>query len=314
MSQTNANYGEEELIPDATTNDVGLLATSHIHFETMDLQLGARYDNRSINVENGLNKNFNSFNGAFGIKKDFTDELITRVNLASGFRAPNLAELTSDGSHEGTNRYEIGNSNLNNEQNFQVDVAIEYNAQHMELFVNGFYNKVNNYIFLSPNGDIIDEDPVFVYLQNDAKLFGGEVGLHFHPHPLDWLHIENTFETVTGKLQDDSHLPLIPANKITNTIRVEFEKNWFKKGYAFVRLLTYLKQNNISAFETVTPSYALLSTGIGGEFRVFNNVLSLSISGNNLTNRTYVNHLSRLKPDGIFNMGRNVSFALSYTL
>ena len=240
--------------------------------------------------------------------------MVTRINLASGFRAPNLAELTSDGSHEGTNRYEIGNSNLNNEQNFQVDVAVEYNAQHMELFVNGFYNKVNNYIFLSPNGDIINEDPVFLYLQDDAKLLGGEVGLHFHPHPLDWLHIENTFETVTGKLQDDSYLPLIPANKITNTVRVEFDNNWFKKGYAFVKLLTYLKQDNISAFETRTPSYSLLSTGIGGEFKVFNNVMSLSVTGNNLTNRTYVNHLSRLKADNIYNMGRNVSFALSYFL
>jgi hypothetical protein len=27
-----------------------------------------------------------------------------------GFRAPNLAELTSNGIHEGTNRYEVGNS------------------------------------------------------------------------------------------------------------------------------------------------------------------------------------------------------------
>ena len=314
MSQTNTNYGEEELIPDATTNDVGLLATSHIHFETMDLQLGARYDNRIIDVENGLSKNYSSFNGAFGIKKDFTDEVTTRVNLASGFRAPNLAELTSEGSHEGTNRYEIGNSNLNNEQNFQVDVAIEYNAPHMELFVNGFYNKVNDYIFLSPNGDVIDDDPVFLYLQNDAKLFGGEVGLHFHPHPLDWLHIENTFETVTGKLEDDSYLPLIPANKITNTVRVEFDNNWFKKGYAFVKLLTNLKQNNISDFETVTPSYSLISTGIGGEFNVFNNIMSLRITGNNLTNKKYINHLSRLKPDGIYNMGRNISFAMSYKL
>jgi iron complex outermembrane receptor protein len=36
------------------------------------------------------------------------DDLIVRLNLASGFRAPNLAELTSNGVHEGTNRYEIG--------------------------------------------------------------------------------------------------------------------------------------------------------------------------------------------------------------
>jgi iron complex outermembrane receptor protein len=43
-----------------------------------------------------------------GYKMDLADDLIVRLNLASGFRAPNLAELTSNGVHEGTNRYEIG--------------------------------------------------------------------------------------------------------------------------------------------------------------------------------------------------------------
>jgi iron complex outermembrane receptor protein len=37
----------------------------------------------------------------------------------------------------------------------------------------------------------------------------GEIGLHFHPHPLDWLHYETSFETVTGKKQDGDYLPLI---------------------------------------------------------------------------------------------------------
>lgn len=70
MNQTNTNYGEEQLIPNATTNDFGVLATSHIHFEKIDIQLGARFDNRKIDVVSGINKNFNSFNGAFGIKKN----------------------------------------------------------------------------------------------------------------------------------------------------------------------------------------------------------------------------------------------------
>lgn len=314
MSQTNTNFGEEELIPDATTNDIGILATSHIHFETVDLQLGLRYDNRKISVDNDFDKSYNSFNGAFGIKKDFNDNFTTRLNLASGFRAPNLAELTSEGSHEGTNRYEVGNENLKNEQNFQVDLALEYNTEHVEVFVNGFYNTVNNYIFLSPDGTFIDDDPVFLYLQDDAKLYGGEIGLHYHPHPLDWLHIENAFETVTGKLDNDNNLPLIPANRLTNTIRMEFENDWLQQAYAFIKLNTTFKQNRVSDFETPTDGYSLLSLGLGGNTQLFNNELSIRVSANNLTNKTYVNHLSRLKPDGIFNMGRNISFGLSYKL
>ncbi|HEX9601605.1 MAG TPA: TonB-dependent receptor, partial [Mariniflexile sp.] len=214
MNQVNTNYGEEQLIPNATTNDFGILATSHIHFEKADVQLGARFDNRHIDVSTGLQKNFNSFNGALGLKTDIAKKVTARINLATGFRSPNLSELTSDGSHEGTNRYEIGNENLESEQNFQTDIALEFKNEHVEFFVNGFYNTINNYIYLSPNGESIDGDPVFVYLQNDANLYGGEVGLHIHPHPLDWLHIESSFETVTGKQTDASYLPLIPANSV----------------------------------------------------------------------------------------------------
>ena len=315
MSQNNANYGEEELIPDATTNDIGILATSHIHFEKADIQLGARFDNRTISVVDGLNKKFNSFNGAIGVKTNIANQITARLNLASGFRAPNLAELTSDGTHEGTNRYEIGNPNLNNEQNFQIDLALEYKNEHLELFANGFYNIVNDYIFLSPNGDVIDDTDVYLYLQDDAKLYGGEIGFHLHPHPLDWLHFESSFETVTGKQNNnDSYLPLIPANSLNNTVRVEYNTKWLDKGYAFIKLNSTFKQNNVSGFETTTSGYDLLSVGFGGIVKLFDNELSIAISGSNLTDKEYINHLSRLKPEGIYNMGRNFNIGLTYTL
>lgn len=314
MTQSNTNYGEEQLIPDAVTNDIGILATSHIHFENADIQLGARFDNRSIDIASGLNRSFNSFNGALGVKTNLGNNIIARVNLASGFRGPNLAELASDGSHEGTNRYEIGNADLKSEQNFQTDVALEYKNEHIEIFANGFYNIINNYIYLSPNGEFIDEDPVFLYLQDDAKLYGGEFGFHLHPHPLDWLHLESSFETVTGKQDNDDYLPLIPANSLTNTLRAEFNTNWFKKGYAFVRLRSTFNQDNVSAFETPTDSFNLLSIGFGGSISLFKNELNMYVSATNLTNETYINHLSRLKPDGIFNMGRNISIGITYNL
>ncbi|MFL1013201.1 TonB-dependent receptor [Flavisericum labens] len=313
MHQTNSNYGEEQLIPDATTNDFGILATSHIHFEKADVQLGTRFDNRKIEVVNGINKTFNSFNGALGLKTDILNNITARINLATGFRAPNLSELTSDGSHEGTNRYEIGNSDLKSEQNFQTDVALEYKSEHIEIFVNGFYNLVNNYVFLSPNGEFIDEDPIFLYLQEDAQLYGGEFGFHLHPHPLDWLHFESSFETVTGKQgASNTHLPLIPANQLSNIIRIEFNNTRLKRGYAFVKLKTAFNQNKVSNFETPTSGYNLLSAGIGGSFTVFKNEMNIKLSGSNLTNKTYINHLSRLKPDGIFNMGRNINIGVTY--
>ncbi|MFC7357303.1 TonB-dependent receptor domain-containing protein [Jejudonia soesokkakensis] len=317
--QTNENSGEEILIPDATTTDFGILATTHYHLETLDIQAGIRYDIRSIESDEArdpmdsefipaLDRNFNSFNAAFGVKKDLTKALVARVNLASGFRAPNLAELTSNGVHEGTNRYEIGNPDLENEQNFQADVSLEFRNEHFELFANGFYNSISNYIFITPNGEIIDDNNVFDYVQDDARLYGGELGLHIHPHPLDWLHIESSFENVRGTLKaDDSNLPLIPANTLRNTLRVEFNQyKRLKDIYSFIGLESTFQQNDNSPFETPTDGYSLLSAGVGGTFDFEKTALTLRVSGNNLTDKTYVSHLSRLKQDGIPNIGRNI--------
>ncbi|QAA80416.1 TonB-dependent receptor [Aequorivita sp. H23M31] len=322
MFQNNKNKGEEILIPDANTTDVGILATSHYHLEKLDLQAGVRFDSRKIKSEAArsiedsdyipaLDKTFTSFTAALGGKVDLSELTSVRLNFASGFRAPNLAELTSNGIHEGTNRYERGNYNLNNEQNFQTDLSLEYRNEHLEFFVNGFYNAVKNYIFISPTNEIIDDTPVYDYLQDDAKLYGGEMGFHLHPHPLDWLHFESSFETVTGKLQNDDYLPLIPANSIQNTFRVEFEDGKTrKKSSAFITLKNIFDQTNISDFETRTGGYSLLSAGVESSFKIDKFLLKVGLNGTNLTDKKYVAHLSRFKPEGIFNIGRSVNFSL----
>ena len=328
IHQTNKNFGEEILIPDATTQDIGFLGTTHFHLDqNNDFQLGVRYDHRQIDGqaygisgEEGyiaaLKRNFNSFNGALGYMNNISEQLTARINVATGFRAPNLAELTSYGSHEGTNRFEVGNADLKNEQNLQIDLALEFQNEHYEFFLNGFHNSIQDYIFIAPNGTFMDETPVYNYLQQDATLYGGEIGFHLHPHPYDWLHIESSYQTVFGELQTGDPLPLIPANKLTNTFRVEFNnlRGWWLRSNAFVTLNTSFKQGKVGAFETVTPGYSLLNAGFGGDIKFLKKSMNITFSANNLLNKRYIAHLSRLKSDNIPNMGRSVVVGLNILL
>ena len=202
MYQENQNFGEEILIPDAITSDIGFLVTSTLSInDKSSLQGGIRYDHRNISsssfekedpndpsqeiIIDGLDRSFSNVTFSLGYKTLFFDKMTTRINIASGFRAPNLAELTSFGVHHGSNRFEIGNPDLDNEQNFQFDLALEYGNKHIEVFANGFYNNLNNYIFANPTGELIEEYQVFEYVQTDANLYGGEFGIHVHPHPFD---------------------------------------------------------------------------------------------------------------------------------
>lgn len=326
MHQTNANSGEEYLIPDATTNDFGFFGTGVYEWKSNVLQAGLRFDNRNISTTahgisgdegsfEAIDKSFDSFNASLGYKTNLTKDLALRLNVASGFRAPNLAELTSNGVHEGTNRYEIGNSDLKTEQNLQTDLNLEYKSSHFEFFANGFYNHINNYIYTSPTGEVIDDNAVFDYIQNDAKLFGGEIGLHFHPHPLDWLHYETSFETVTGKKQNGDYLPLIPANNWNNTIRTEFKiKNWLEDGFATLNVSSTFNQNNVSGFETKTNGYTLLNLGFGGTVKFGKTIFDLNLNANNILDKEYTAHLSRLKTDGIPNIGRNIILGLNFNI
>ena len=326
MSQKNENFGEEVLIPNATTNDFGVLATSHIHFNKSDFQWGLRYDVRAIKGDESgvegeetyiaaIDRNFNSFNAAVGYRVDVTDNILARLNLASGFRAPNLAELTSNGLHSGANRVEIGNSDLDSERNFQIDLALEYANKHVEAYINGFYNGVSDYIYLQPTGEFRDTDPIYIFQQQNATLYGGEFGFHIHPHPIDWLHLESSYDIVYGQLEDDTNLPLMPANKWTNTLRVEWNKKDTQyRCYAFATLQTFFDQNKVAEYETKTPRYNLFNVGIGGDIKVFDHKIGYKISGNNLFDKNYVSHLSRLKTDGIANIGRNIAFNVSIPL
>lgn len=95
----------------------GVFVTSHIHLKNNDIQLGLRYDNRNIATDHHehdhdhgdvhedeieVNRSFNSFNASAGLRTELAPKLVTRINLATGFRAPNLSELTSNGAHHGS--------------------------------------------------------------------------------------------------------------------------------------------------------------------------------------------------------------------
>lgn len=320
MFQTNTNYGKQVFLPDSNINDFGAFGNLNYKWKSSTLQAGLRFDNRKIDTEEygisgeehfieAINKSLNSFSGSVGYKIDIKQNLVTRINFASGFRAPNLSELASNGIHEG--RWEIGNSNLENEQNMQLDISLEYKAKHFEFFANSFYNNIFDYIYIAPTGDEIEDFDIYTYVQNDAYLFGGEIGIHLHPHPMDWLHFESLYETVIGKQKEGGYLPRIPANKLDNTFRAEFDiDQWLDFGYVFLNLESTFKQNKVSDFEDTSDNYNLLNFGLGGNVLFGKIKTSINFTIKNILNKEYISHLSVLNEEGIPNPGINFVFGI----
>jgi iron complex outermembrane receptor protein len=124
-----------------------------------------------------------------------------KLNAATGFTAPNYAQLATFGKHEGSYRFERGDASLEVEQNFEGDGSVSWDGRSLSLTVSAFVNKVNNYIYIANTGDSIvrissayhDTLPLYDYRQGDATLTGGELGIGVHPKNAKWVSMNFTY-------------------------------------------------------------------------------------------------------------------------
>ncbi|MDQ1140467.1 TonB-dependent receptor [Pedobacter agri] len=324
---------DEFLIPDYNTYGIGVFAFAKKNWENSTFSIGARYDYRKNDgkqlIKDGekifapFQNKFSNVSGALGFTHQFNEEWNFKANAGSAFRAPNPAELASNGVHEGTFRYEIGNSGLSPERSYQVDAALEYEGKVVSASANIYKNYVHNFIYASNNGEIInaegDDYPVYRYGQVNANLYGAEATLTIHPVP--FIHFENTFGYVHAQNTSlNKPLAFIPAGTLRNELRFEPKLKGTNDAYLSVGINSAFKQSRVDdVFETPTSGYTLLNAGIGATFNLGKQPVKLSVSANNVLNQKYYDALSRYKPGrldyenpnfGIYNVGRNITFGL----
>jgi len=319
--QGNENEGGRILIPNAETKEVSGFAYLKQNFGIVKLDAGIRYDAKNIETDEmgvkdssnyfeKLSENYGTLNGAIGAAVKANENLTFKVNLATGYRAPSLAELTSNGVHEGTTRYEIGDASLKSERSLQTDIGINYQTQNILLNLSLFYNKINNFIFLQRTSALIDFNQVYRFVQSDADLKGGEFSAEFNL--LDWLNFNESYSTVIGERENSKYLPLMPADKIITSLNFHWnELSSLKNFYCTLSLRSYLKQDRTAEEETTTPAYSLVDISLGSTVNLFDLDIALSLNATNLLDKKYVDHLSLLKPLEILDMGRNISLAVN---
>ena len=354
MYQKSDNEGEEYLIPDYRLFDFGIYATATKAIGgRWTLNGGVRYDHRRLHGNElmeddemrftDFSRHFNGLTGSIGAVCNINEYFNLRLNLARGFRTPNMSELASNGVHEGSVRYELGNQQLKAEYSLQADLGLDYTSRYVSAQVALFANRIDNYIFTHRLSQEIEEGYLtYAYTQGDARLLGFEAGVDFHP--IHSVHFSNTFSYVDAQLmhasEDTKYLPFTPAPHWTSELKWELfhhshttinhrhstdvvHRSLLNNLYVAVGLDCYLKQTHIyraDDTETETPGYALLSLSAGTDIQVKGRkVAELYVTADNLLDKAYQNHLSRLKyadentvtgRRGVFNMGRNITFKL----
>ena len=306
LSQTNKNFGHEVLIPDAKMNDFGLYALGEISLgNSSDATIGLRYDNRSIS--SGIySSDYSNFNGSLGLKKEFSNSTL-RFNLSTGFRSPNLIELYADGSHHGTFMYKKGDPNLLAENSLQTDLSFQVNGEDSVLSFDLFLNDIRDYIYLQPTNTVIDGYQLHNFLQQDATLYGGEIHLNKNTS-FDWLSYYTSLEYVFGETQDGMALPYISPLTFNQVFNISFSSN-----YSFeIDFVAKAQQNRTAMYEESTDGYSLLNLSGSWMTSFLGNDLNIFWNIDNVFDKEYFDHLSRLKTAGIHEMGRNISVGLKY--
>ncbi len=324
LYQTNTNLHDREtkLLPDATTNNYsvfGLLQWNPVR--KLKIQAGIRYDNKIIMSEalgmpdssdfrSAIDKSYNSFSGSFGTVYNISERFLFRTNVAAAYRTPNLAELTSKGPHE--TRYEIGDNNLVPENAYEFDLSMHYHKDNFMADVAGFYNLIDHYIFITPTGDTTASGMyIYKYMQSNSSLFGGEAGMHYHPYPIQWLHMKVTYSYVLGRQRNGNYLPFIPSGKFNFEIRAEKENLLFiHHAFVSINTNTDFDQNHPAPDETTTPGYTLWNLSMGGQIMWGRQPVSIGICVSNILDKKYVDHLSTLKEVHLYAPGRNISLTV----
>jgi iron complex outermembrane recepter protein len=318
--ENNTNLGKRILIPDAHMLEGNFSGFLHFDLNKWIAELGGGVNYKTIttlktgrlNVPGEFVQPFTVANPAgnimAGISYNPTPYFNAKANIATGTRTANLAELSSNGIHEGSYRYEIGDQTLKNEQNVNTDISITYTKKTFTVSASAFYNHFRNYIYLAPTQDSFVGFQIFRYLQQNATLQGGEVYISYKP--VRSILIKETFSAVDGRLDGIAYLPFIPPYKSVTAIHIEMRKTGrLQNLFAEPELEYNFSQSTPAMFETATPSYYLINLHIGFDTQFGTSNWQWNVSCKNMLNNTYADHLSRLKYYGLYNQG--INFILS---
>jgi iron complex outermembrane receptor protein len=329
FKQSNKNSGERKLIPDADVTSLSGTAILKYQKNKFGFETGLRYDLFKLSTtESGikdsadyfpaLDLTYNSVNGSAGATYRLNKIFLVKANISTGYRAPNLAELTSNGLHEGTFQFEKGNKDFKSEQSLEGDLGLVVESKYFSMDFSAYNNRINNYIYLGQTSETYHSYPIFRYFQSDASLRGLEADIIIKPNK--WLTFRETYSTVIAKREDGVNLPLIPPDRITSSIHFELN-NWkvfYSPYFEFSSNIT-LRKTRLGENETTLPGYALFNALFGFDLHFEKQLLNVSVSVNNLFAKTYTDFMSRIKiltaeyQGKIYhanNIGRNIVLAV----
>lgn len=359
---SNPETGVQRLIPDYKSLNSGVFVTGNYKINNQWLvEAGIRYDyfrilakkyyNKVRWYEQGYHELFadliiGDYGSQYLVKPDFEYHNISatagaryslgsgldfRINYAASNRAPNPAELFSDGLHQSSASLEIGDLSLASEHSHNISFSVEKNTGNLSFTVSPYYNYIHNFIDVEPKGLEETIRGVFLryaYRQRDARLLGLDIDVNYQFD--EYFSWHGKFNTVDGRDTNSKRALLdIPATNMVHSWTYHHE-DWNDLAITLNGDWTFKKQNypndnfeiqvledgqyHTKIVDISTPPKAYFLTGLDAEmtFQLYKNgVMNVRLSLDNIFNVKHRDYLNRLKYFAD-NTGRNISLTLRF--
>ena len=286
------SVGAEAAAPRTKQNSFAVYGLERVDLERIGFQFGGRIEQNGYNPAGNLrSRNFVGFSGGAGLRVPLWKGGSFVANYQHSFRAPALEELYNNGPHPGIRAFDIGNPNLKPEQSDGIDLSLRHSTGRVRLAGGFYYYNMRNFIYTALTGvvDAASHLPVIQYEQNNSRYFGVETAIEAKIFDSLWFNVKVDYVqaelTVLNK-----PLPRIPP------LRGILGLDWRYKALSLrPEIILVARQNRVFDNETATVGYGTVN--LDASYMIFSGRTAhvFSLSGYNLANKLYRNHLSFIK-------------------
>jgi iron complex outermembrane receptor protein len=270
---------------------------------------------------------FGSVSGSLGVLWTAQPGVVVGVSVARAFRTPDVTELFSNGPHLADNSYNVGDPELHSETGYGADAFVRVSAGRVQGTAGVFGNWLVDYIFPSSRGRVDlgpqGNRPRFQFTNEDARFIGAEGSVTVSV--TQRLVLEGSVSHVVARFTAPrDSIPVVTPTDTTfvpaslyppfipplhGRVGVRYESaTWFVAGGAQIAAA----QERLGDFETRTAGYVVGDFAAGVRLLAGSRLHSLTLRVDNVADRTYRDHLSRVK-EIMPEPGRNVSLLYRLT-
>lgn len=318
MFQSNDSRGPIFLIPSASISSVGVYALEQLRAGIFTAEGSARMDHRSLNADansqillaadDSRSWNVATFNA--GVVAQITPIVSLVANAGSGWRAPTLFDLYSNGVNLAEARYELGDPALRREYALNGEAGVRLTGARAHFEATGFRSNIDDFIYTSPTSQQMSGLPLFRHLQADAKFVGAEASADVEvAAPIS---LDARFDIVqASNRQTGAPLPLIPPTRGAVGVTYHTEHlSWLQHLALHGEVETVAKQTRLDVNDLQTGSYTLVNLAANAEHPIARRAFRFDLRVQNAGNVAYKDFLSRYKQFAL-NPGFNTVLRIS---